>query len=131
MTFKTKSVSAQPEDSDGERYLITRYYAGRGKTMKERHIIKWITDLAPSEELFYDYKHRHISPEEYTKMFNQEIESRPKAQEALDMLRTKDKQGITVTLLCACAEGEFCHRNIVKEMLEVGSISISQLHERA
>lgn len=123
MTFKTKSVSEQPEDSDGERYLITRYYAGRGKTMKERRIIKWIRDLAPSEELFYDYKHKHISSEEYTRRFIPEIGSRPKAQEWLDIFRAKDKQGVIVTLLCACAEGEFCHRNLVKNMLEVDSIS--------
>ena len=86
--------------------------------MKECHIDRWIKDLGPSKELLYDYKHRGISTEEYTRRFNQEIGSRPNAQEALDMLRTKAKQGITVTLLCLCADGEFCHRNIVKNMLE-------------
>ncbi|HEX2472183.1 MAG TPA: DUF488 family protein [Nitrososphaera sp.] len=118
MTIKTKNVFAQPEGSDGERYLITRLYAARPKSMKECRIDKWIRDLAPSKELLYDYLHRHISTRQYTRRFTQEIDSNPKAQETLDILRTKVKQGITVTLLCKCAEGVFCHRNIVKDMLE-------------
>ena len=118
MIIKTKYVFARSEESDGERTLITRYYGVRPKTMKECHISKWIKDLGPSEELLSDYKYRVISTEEYTKRFNEEIDSNPKAQEALDMIRSKVKQGLTVTLLCACKEGEFCHRYIVKDMLE-------------
>ena len=35
MTVKTKNVFVTPEDSDGERILITRHYAARPKSMKE------------------------------------------------------------------------------------------------
>jgi hypothetical protein len=34
MPVKTKNVFATPEDSDGERYLITRHYAALPKSMK-------------------------------------------------------------------------------------------------
>jgi hypothetical protein len=45
-----------------------------------------------------DYKYRGISTEEYTKRFNKEIDSNPKAQEALDMIRAKVKQGPSQSL---------------------------------
>jgi uncharacterized protein YeaO (DUF488 family) len=116
--IKTKNVFAPFEESDGERYLITRLYAGRPKSMKALHIVKWIRDLAPSKELLSDY-HKGLSPEEYTPRFKQEIQSNPKAQEIIKMLRKKSHDG-NVTLLCKCKEGEFCHRLLVKEMIERG-----------
>jgi uncharacterized protein YeaO (DUF488 family) len=117
MPVKTKNVFATPEDSDGERYLITRHYAARPKSMKQLCITKWIRDLAPSKELLYDYIHSGISQEEYIERFNPEISSRPKAQEALAELRRKHNQGQTITLLCKCEEQEFCHRHLVKQMI--------------
>jgi uncharacterized protein YeaO (DUF488 family) len=112
---KTKNVFAPFEESDGERYLITRHYAARPKSMKALHIVKWIRDLAPSKELLSDY-HKGLSPEKYTSRFNQE-QSNPKAQEMRKMLWNKSRDG-NVTLLCICKEGEFCHRLLVKEMIE-------------
>ena len=47
MVVKTKQVFAPFEESDGERYLITRHYAARPKSMKDLHIAKWIRELAP------------------------------------------------------------------------------------
>jgi uncharacterized protein YeaO (DUF488 family) len=122
MPVKTKNVFAIPEDLDGERYLITRLYAGRLKSMKELCITKWRIDIAPSKELLYDYIHIGISQEEYTKRFNQEISSRPKAQEILAELRSKHNQGQTITLLCKCEEGEFCHRHLIKQMIIAGNL---------
>ena len=113
--IKTKNVFAPFEESDGERYLITRHYAARPKSIKALHIVKWIRDLAPSKELLSEY-HKGLLPEAYTSRFNQEIQSNPKAQEMLEMLRKKSSAG-NVTLLCICKEGEFCHRLLVKEMI--------------
>ena len=112
---KTKNVFAPFEESDGERYLITRHYAARPKSMKALHIVKWLQDLGPSEELLSDY-HKGLSPEKYTPRFKQEIQSNPKAQEMIKMLRKKSRDG-NVTLLCKCKEGDFCHRLLVKEMI--------------
>src|SRR5919109_5262704 len=117
MSVRTQYVFAAPEDSDGERYLISRLYAGRPKSKKELRIDKWIRDLGPSKELLHDYNHRGISQEEYTKRFNQEKCSNPKALEILEELRRKHKQGQTFTLLCKCKEGEFCHRHLIKQMI--------------
>ena len=75
---KTKQVFAPFEESDGERYLITREYAGRPKTMKTLHILKWIRDLAPSKQLLSDY-HKGLSPDEYIPRFIREINKEPKS----------------------------------------------------
>jgi uncharacterized protein YeaO (DUF488 family) len=65
MVVKTKQVFAPFEESDGERYLITRHYAVRPKSMKDLHIAKWIRELAPSRELL-SYYHKGLPPDEYT-----------------------------------------------------------------
>lgn len=117
MKVKTKQVFAPFEESDGERYLITRHYAARPKSMKALHITKWIRDLAPSKELLSDY-HKGLSPDEYTPRFKQEIQSNPKALEMIEMLRKKSRDGNNITLLCICEEGQFCHRLLVKEMID-------------
>jgi uncharacterized protein YeaO (DUF488 family) len=93
MVVKIKNVFAPFEESDGERYLITRPYAGRPKSMKALRIVKWIRDLAPSRELLSDY-HKGLLPEEYTFKFNQEIQLNPKTQEMIEMLRKKSRDGI-------------------------------------
>ena len=42
-----------------------------------------------------------------------------KAVEAIEALRQRvKKKGETITLLCYCKEGEHCHRDIIKSMIE-------------
>jgi len=120
MVVKTKQVFAPFEESDGERYLITRHYAGRPKSMKDLNIAKWIRELAPSKELLSDY-HKGLPPDEYTPRFKQEKQSDPKAQEWLGILRKKSRDGASITLLCICEEGQFYHRLLVKEMIDSSS----------
>jgi uncharacterized protein YeaO (DUF488 family) len=125
MPVKTKSYRDPVEDSDGERYLISRYWA-RGRKKVDLRIVAWIRDLGPSKELHRDLypkdkSKKRISEGEYTKRYNQEISSRPKAQEVLAELRRKHNQGQTITLICRCEEGDFCHRHLVKKMIIAGN----------
>ena len=42
-----------------------------------------------------------------------------KAVEAIEALRQRvKKKGETITLLCYCKEGEHCHRDIIKSLIE-------------
>ena len=41
-----------------------------------------------------------------------------KSVEAIEALRRRVKKGETITLLCYCKEGEHCHRDIIKSMIE-------------
>ena len=42
-----------------------------------------------------------------------------KAIEAIEALRQRvKKKGETITLLCYCKEGEHCHRDIIKSLIE-------------
>jgi uncharacterized protein YeaO (DUF488 family) len=131
MPVKTKSYN-DPIDyrEDGERYLIMRYWA-RPKSKKQLHIVDWLRDLAPSKELHRDWypkdkkNKKRISEEEYITRFNNEIMKNQNALRLLTMLRNKaidNKENKTITLLCIENEGQFCHRHIVKQMIENGSI---------
>src|SRR5215211_2867291 len=107
MPVKTKNVFATPEDTDGERYLISRYNTARPKSFKDCHITRWLRALGPSKELHRDWypqdkNKKQISPREYTERYYREIRESPKAQEALEYLRQKHTQNQTITLLCKC-----------------------------
>jgi uncharacterized protein YeaO (DUF488 family) len=46
MPANTKSYRCPVEESDGERCLISRYWA-RGRKRMKLHIVAWIRDLRP------------------------------------------------------------------------------------
>ncbi len=131
MPVKTKSYNDPINDKeDGERYLIMRYWA-RPKSKKVLHIVDWLRDLASSKELHRDWypkdkNKRRISKEEYITRFNNEIMKNQNALKLLAMLRdkaidnnkNKENNKKIVTLLCIEKEGEFCHRHLVKQMIE-------------
>ena len=128
MPVKTKSYNDPIDDKeDGERYLIMRYWA-RPKSKKQLHIVDWLRDLAPSKELHRDWypkdkkNKKRISEEEYITRFNNEIMKNQNALRLLTMLLDKaidnKENKKTITLLCIENEGQFCHRHIVKQMIE-------------
>lgn len=85
--------------------------------------------MGPSKELHRDWypkdkSKKRISEEEYTKRYNQETGSNSKAQEVIAELRRKHNQGQTITLLCKCDEGEFCHRHLIKQMVMITDSNI-------
>ena len=128
MPVKTKSYNDPIDDKeDGERYLIMRYWA-RPKSKKQLCIVDWLRDLAPSKELHRDWypkdkNKKRISKGEYITRFNNEIMKNQNALRLLVMLRNKaidnnKENKKIVTLLCIEKEGEFCHRHLVKQMIE-------------
>jgi uncharacterized protein YeaO (DUF488 family) len=123
MPVRTKSYNDLIEDEDGERYLIMRYWA-RGKSKEQLQIVDWLRDLAPSKKLHRDWypkdkNKQRISEAEYITRFNNEIMKNQNALRKLIMLRNKAiGENKTITLLCIEKEGEFCHRHLIKEMIE-------------
>ena len=52
-----------------------------------------------------------------------------KSVEAIEALRRRVKKGETITLLCYCKEGEHCHRDIIKSMIEEKETSLLLINE--
>ena len=110
--IRTKSIYAPKEADDGRRILITRYYP-RG--VKRVHFDDWLRDLAPSARLLRLYQNGHISPREFVVRYKIEIDDDASRQIMRDIKR--DSTTCNVTLLCYEPEGEFCHRHILKDMI--------------
>lgn len=110
--IRTKSIYAPKEADDGRRVLVTRYYP-RG--IKREHFDEWIRDLAPSSHLLRLYKNGHISPREFAVRYQIEIDDDTLRQIIHDIKRYSTI--CNITLLCYEPEGEFCHRHILKELI--------------
>ena len=57
---KTKSAYDPPEESDGERILVSRYWP-RGLSKEHLSLTEHLKDVAPSIELLKDWKASKIS----------------------------------------------------------------------
>jgi uncharacterized protein YeaO (DUF488 family) len=112
--IKTKSIYNPKEASDGVRVLVTRYYP-RG--IKKTHFDIWDRNLAPSKELLMDWKNGKLTEVSYTRRFLHEMgreESCGSIKNFAKMAETK-----TITFLCFEKEdGSFCHRHILKGLVE-------------
>jgi uncharacterized protein YeaO (DUF488 family) len=53
----------------------------------------------------------------YERDFNTWI-NRPEARAMIEQLATRSSNGEIITLLCYCRQGQHCHRDIVKTLIE-------------
>ena len=111
---KTKSAYDPPEESDGERILVSRYWP-RGLSKEHLSLTDHLKDVAPSIELLKDWKASKISWAEYEKRYYQEMAQR---QQQIKKLAEKAANN-TITLLCFEREDNpHCHRHLLKRMIE-------------
>ena len=83
-----------------------------------------ISDLAPSWELFKDYR-RWVEEEIWSKeMFEREYKNRfiKEMYEGVGIIRLRkmvecSKKGMKIGLMCFCEREDMCHRSIIKEMI--------------
>lgn len=114
---RTKSVYDPVDESDGERFLVTRYWP-RGISKERLVIKKWIRYLAPSVELLRDWKNGKITWNEYVARYHKEMSEQ---SENVVELAEKAKGGM-ITLLCYEREGDsHCHRHLLKKLIESNS----------
>jgi hypothetical protein len=75
------------------------------------------TSLAPSLTLLRDYKNGNINELGYTELYKLEMKASKSAwrymNKILELSKSKD-----VYLVCWEGPGKFCHRHILKEMIE-------------
>jgi uncharacterized protein YeaO (DUF488 family) len=113
MTIKSKSIYDPKEASDGTRVLVTRYYP-RG--VKKTHFDLWLHDVSPEATLLKDYRNKGVDWRGFSAKFRRQLRTMPASKEAMKQL-VELSRNREVTILCYEKEGEKCHRNIVKSIV--------------
>jgi len=75
------------------------------------------TSLAPSLKLLRDYKNGNINSLGYTELYKLEIKANASAMRYMRKIKNISKER-DVFLVCWEGPGKFCHRHILKEIIE-------------
>lgn len=80
--------------------------------------------FAPSWNLVHSYREGLLTDEAYTNLYYNELSSRTKEiQEVVDRINN----GENFVFKCHCGKGKFCHRFLVKRLLEAVGIEVQEL----
>ena len=107
--IKIKSILDKKSEDDGVRICVMRFV----KSFYDYD--KWISDLAPSIELLNDYRKKVIDWNEYEKRFLKEMQAK---NELIKELKKRSDSGEVITLLCWEKDERFCHRRLLKNLIE-------------
>ena len=119
MPIRTKRIYDPPSPEDGHRLLVMRVWP-RG--VRKEHVDAWDRGLAPSRELLTDLRSETIGWPAFVERFDEEMAHREESVAALAALRERVRSE-TVTLLCWEADGERCHRTLLKALVEGAGLS--------
>ncbi|MFA5034033.1 MAG: DUF488 family protein [bacterium] len=111
--LKTKSVYDTKTPEDGIRILVMRKWP-RG--VPKANVDRWIKELGPSTELLNDWTEHKINWGEYEKRYRCEMEN-PERQQSIRKIAELSGEK-AVTLLCWEKSDEYCHRRLLKELIE-------------
>lgn len=123
-----KHARHYPEKDDGIRLLVTRWWP-RGVT--KQSVDNWLPVLAPSATLLRAYRDDDLLPKVlnpvqnsedakfkvFTGLYLEEMQS-AESQLCIRGLAQELEVGATLTLLCACHATTYCHRTILKTLIE-------------
>src|SRR6266705_985791 len=87
LAVKTKSIFRPPEDEDGIRILITRFYP-RG--VERTRFDEWALSLSPSSELLFSYKRGSRNWSSFKRKFMTELRNNV---ESVEVIRTLNEVG--------------------------------------
>jgi len=107
--IKIKSVLEKKSEDDGVRICVMRFV----KDFYEYD--EWLRDLAPSVELLNDYRKKRIDWSEYEKRYLIEMENK---KELIKELKRRSDDGEVISLLCWENDDSFCHRRLLKDLIE-------------
>lgn len=105
-------------DYSGLVFSISRQLPDDKRITKE---MQWI-ELAPSEQLFRDYKSCKISWLQFEQRFLNEIN-----KEAIKDLCSLLNEGDNVLLLCFEKKNKFCHRRLIAEFIKELGYEVKEL----
>ena len=107
--IKVKSILDKKNKDDGVRICVMRFV----KSFYDYD--EWLRDLAPSIELLNDYRNKRIGWSEYEKRYLKEMEGK---KELIRELKKRSDNGEVVSLLCWERDDRFCHRRLLKGLIE-------------
>ena len=110
--LKSKRIYAPAERSDGTRVLVMRLWP-RG--IKKERVDVWLKELGPVTPLLRAFLDKKVRWGTYVPRYLAGLE-RPEAQAAVEEVLGLARRG-RVTLLCACADENRCHRTLLKAYL--------------
>lgn len=111
MAIKTKSIYEAEGPDEGYKLLIMRIWP-RG--IRKDRFDEWDKDLAPSPALLKDWLKKVIPFTEFRARYIKEMESQKEKIKALARRAKKE----TITLFCHEREDTYCHRKMLKELIE-------------
>ncbi|HZS87988.1 MAG TPA: DUF488 family protein [Chloroflexota bacterium] len=109
-----KRIYEPASADDGYRVLVERLWP-RGVSKEAAHLDAWERGIAPSHELRRWYGHDPQKWPEFRVRYERELAT-PQAQETLDRLAERARQG-TVTLLYAAKAGEISNAAVLQRLL--------------
>ena len=107
--IKVKSILDRRSEDDGVRVCVMRFV----KSFYDYD--EWLRELAPSIELLNDYRKRRIDWNEYERRYFKEMETK---KELIKELRKRSDDGEVISLLCWEKDDSFCHRRLLKDLIE-------------
>jgi len=111
--IQIKRVYEPAAKSDGERFLVERLWP-RGIKKEALHMIAWLKNVAPSNELRQWFNHDPANWKEFQKRYRAELEGKP---ETWQPLLAAAKTG-EVTLLFSAHDLEHNNALVLKTSLE-------------
>lgn len=114
VSIKRAYETADP--SDGVRILVDRLWP-RGLKKEDLHVVKWMKELSPSNELRQFFGHDPERWPEFRKRYRAELR-RPAARAMLDELSRIAERG-KLTLIYSARDAEHNQAVVLRETLEL------------
>ena len=114
--LKTRCVYDIPEKKNNTVYILVSRDYPRGIKIENQYWDHWWLELAPSRHLLARYK-ENKNWEEYVDAFAWEMRDQF-ARNRMNDIRSYLAEGKNVELLCFERTDDFCHRRLLKHLIE-------------
>ncbi len=116
MALQIKRIYEPYMESDGLRYLVDRLWP-RGISKEQAHLTGWLKALAPSTALRKQFGHMAERFEEFSALYQDELDTNTEAQAELRQIIQQSRQQ-TVTLLYGARDPHINHAVVLRDYLE-------------
>ncbi|HPX92697.1 MAG TPA: DUF488 family protein [Bacillota bacterium] len=124
-TLKWKRVYDQAEPSDGDRILVDQLWP-RGVSREKAALDGWAKDITPSTRLRQAYHGGRLSFEQFSKSYEEELETNPAFPDFVDDLDKRLDQGDVTLVFAGKVPGE-THLPVLRGKLEKAGIKSDPL----
>ena len=112
--IQIKRIYEDFNENDGARILVDRLWP-RGISKEKAHLLLWLKEIAPSNELRNWFHHDSSKWKEFEKKYIQELNKKP---ELLEQLKKLEKVNKTITLLYGAKDTEHNQAVVIAELLK-------------